>query len=218
MTRTLCGIALLLMLIGSGPLGAQGVLYEEDFDDGVADGFVFTGDPWWVAHGYLRCYSKGYALLSMGYVPGASWSDYTYEVDLQVFGSINQLAAFRVQNEGNYYEVNVRADPYNDAYLQKYVDGQMTVLASVNVSTQVGEWHHYEIEVSGPRIDVWLDSAPLLTHVDVESPYLWGGVGVVCFTGGVIQWQQLNVDNVRVTIPSIPVAPTTWSRIKSLYR
>lgn len=218
MARALHGIALLALLVSSKSVGAQGILYEEDFDDGVADGFVFTDDPWSVENGYLQCLRAGFAISSMGYVPASSWSDYIYEVDLRVFGSINQKVAFRIQSQGDFYEVNVRADPYNDAHLHKYFSGQMTTLAVTEVSTHSEEWHHYTISVSGTHIDIRFDSTPLFSYVDDANPYLWGGIGVVCFTGGVIQWQRLNADNVRVTVPSVPVGGASWSRIKGLYR
>lgn len=220
--HTLHRLALCLLmgtfLVGTGASAGQ-ILLDEDFNDGIADGFTFAPPVWGVEAGELRCSLEGVAVWGHAFYEAALWTDYIYEVDLKVEGSINHVIRFRIQDPDNCYEVNVRGGSYDDAFLQKYVGGVMTQLAEVaDVFIEAGVWHHFRVMVHGATVTAFVDNQFLFEHTDDTNPFVSGGVGVSCFTGGIVGYQDVYADNMLVVAPVVSVERSSWSSVKSLYR
>lgn len=200
------------------------VLFQETFDDGVADDFTVVSGTWNViAQRYYSQVSgfEAFAVSTAGLAAGsAGWTDYRVDVDLLVNGSYNRILRFRVRDAANYYAVNLRAAPYNDVWLHKVVDGVQTDLAHVTgfVSNR-GQWCHFTVEAVGPSLSVACDGVPLISMVDGSvDPHLSGAVAVVAYSGGVVQWQDCFVENLLVTTAGpIGVEPATWGGLKGAW-
>lgn len=200
------------------------VLFQETFDDGSADDFTVASGAWNVIAQRYYCHVTGFAAFAVstaGLAAGsAGWTDYRVDVDLLVNGSYNRILRFRVRDAANYYAVNVRADPYNDAWLHKVVDGVQTDLAHVTGFTNSrGQWCHFTVEAVGALLSLTCDGVPLISTADVSAdPHLSGSVAVAAFSGGVIQWQDYFVDNLQVTaVGPIGVEPATWGGLKAAW-
>jgi hypothetical protein len=209
---------LVLFLIPSSLIALD--LLQEDFDDGVANLFQPIDNYWEVINGQYVCNSLGYEYYSKSFVGNCEWTDYTFECDIKVdeTGSINQMVFVRVENTGNYYEINVRGEPWNDVHLFKWTNGVHTDHpVSVPFNNNTGEWHHYRIDVWHNEIRVEFDGQELFTYVDNSNPYTCGGIALVGYSGS-IGWQQAIFDNVLVSIHAVQNEDTSWGSIKMLYR
>jgi hypothetical protein len=197
---------------------ADEVLLFEDFEDGVADEVEPQDDLWEVVEGVYHCHATGYNYYSKSLAGSEAWTDYVFECDIRVEGSISQMVFVRLQDLGNFYEINVRGDPYNDVLLFKWIDGIQHFLHSAPFANQTGTWKHYTIRAIGHEITVEFDGNELLSYTDQADPFLSGRISLVCHTGGEIQWQDAYFDNVLVYVPVIDMETSSWGAVKSLYR
>ena len=194
--------------------------WETGSSSGNLPGLSSGNSPrlWWVENGVYRCYTEGYAATSYSTAGDMSWTDYHVEYDIKSFGSVNQLIMFRTLDPENTYRVNVRSDPWNDAFLERYVNGVREELASRIFYNDNEVWHHYEIDVIGKNISVRIDGVLVFFVYHADADWLAGGIGLMSFAGGAILWQDLYIDNVKVTAAVIGTENTTWSDVKSLYQ
>jgi len=210
-------VPLLLLLLSALPALGQ-TLFWEDFEDGVADGFTVLAGGWEVVDGTYHVRNDGFEVYLASIAGSAEWSDYHFECDLRAVGSINQHVRFRMQDANNYYEVNVRANPYNDAKLQKVVNGSRSILATTSFPNANDEWHHFSIDVTGPDVLFKCDSTVLFNYFDANSPFLNGYIALASYSGGVVQWQDMYFDNVLIQVFAVPTSTATWSDVKTLYK
>jgi hypothetical protein len=216
--RVVLPLLLALVVCGSSAL-AQGDLLQEDFEDGVADGFVAECPLWEVTGGgTYHVDNMGYELYCWSFAGDTAWDNYTYSLDIKSMFSVNQLAAFRVQENGDCYVINVRSDPWNDAVISKWTGGSNLVLFSAPFDNVNEVWHHFEIAVLGPTMELFVDGQEVLTFTDTFNPLLNGKIGVLSYTGGVMQEQKLDIDNIMVDSFVVPVTNSSLSSVKALYR
>lgn len=206
-------IYLFLISIGAN----AGVLFEEDFEDGNADGFTEILGYWTIAGGTYLCHTQGFEAYGMSLCGDSSWGDYHFECDLKVKGGINQIIRFRYQDWGNFYELTVRGDPYNDCYLYYVVNGTKIEMESRPLNNQPNTWHHIAIMLLGPEIVVVFDGVEIFQRSDLIH-YLDGGIALTGCSGGVIQWQDASFDNVWVSDFVVGTENNTWGGVKLLFR
>lgn len=217
-TTTLCTCLLIFSLfLTPDPIMAQDLLYE-DFEDGIAEAFQPQDSFWEVSEGVYQCNVEGYEYLSKSIAGDGSWSDYSFECDLQVEGAFSQIVLVRLVDPDNFYQIDVRGEPWNDANLFKWVDGVQQHLLTVNYNSTTGVWHHYRIDLWQNQIRVEFDGEEIFTVEDTSDPFLYGGIGLAGYTGGVIQWQQAKFDNVIVSTITSSTENNTWGELKALYR
>jgi hypothetical protein len=180
------------------------VLLDEDFEDGTADGFWPVEVFWEIVGGTLHGHIEGFEFLAGMASEETSWTDYTLTLDASCSGAKNIGLQFRRQTSIAYYELQLRAVPYSDAHLYKFIDGQRNLMASVTCDVWPDHWHRIAIDAAGPAIAIALDQQPILAIVDDDRPYLTGGFELLAYSGGAIQLQDIYFDNVRVVAPAAP--------------
>lgn len=74
--------------------------WQEDFEDGTADGWVTGGGTWSVTGGAYTNSGSGRAAAGYG---GESFTDITYTADVTPVSGLDVWLIFRVQDAGNYY-------------------------------------------------------------------------------------------------------------------
>lgn len=220
MRRRVLGFFCFLAIAATPMESRAATLYAENFDDGTAHSFVPRSGTWDVPSGTYHSRVDGFEVSAISEVSISTldydWVNYRVELDMRADGSVNHVVLFRIQDADNYYQWNVRADPYNDAVLEKIVHGQHNVLSSVAFVNTPGAWHRLGVEVTGHSITGMCDGQTLLSGVDTVEPYLQGHVGVMAFAGGVIQFQDLYVDNLVVTTAQpVSLRTTSWGSLKS---
>ena len=93
-----------------------------------------------------------------------------------------------------------------------------TMVAEPYVNQQ-GMWYHVSVSAFGPDITVYINGAQVLHYVDTDAPVFTGRIGLAGFTGANVEGgQHVQFDNVRVYVPTVATQPTTWGRVKALYR
>lgn len=201
------------------PLAAGAVVFEENFDDGVADGFTPIGPGWEVSGGTYNCETTGFEIFSSSVFGDPLWGDVSIAFDIKSVDSVNHLLRFRVNDFADYYIVNLRSDPWNDVHLERVMNtvNQPIAIGSANFAN--GIWHHVEVALSGFRFEVYLDDQLVLLAQDDEMPdrLRTGQCAVVSYSGGVIEHQYVSYDNVLVLDGVVAVEPWTLSSVKALF-
>ncbi len=210
----------ILALILAVPLLASAALFEEDFDDGTADGFDPVGPGWEVVGGTYRCETAGFEVYSSSLFGDPLWDDISISFDIRSEDSVNHLLRLRVNDFTDYYLINLRSAPFNDVSLERVMNTTHDILAAAPVTFAGGQWHHVDVIVSGHRFEVYLDGAPVLEVTDWSEParLRLGQCAVVSYSGGVAQHQVVQYDNVVVEELTVPVAQLTLGAVKALFR
>jgi hypothetical protein len=221
------GLVALLCLATAGGARAQALL-QENFDDGVANGFTVTSGAWKVLDtigpssarsGVYHSRVDGFEVSAVSVAGASDWTDYQFDLDLLVLGSISQVVRFRIQDDSNFLQLEVRADPYDDVFLERIEDGQHVVLAHVTgFVNQIGVWHHVTVSVTGNFIVARYDGQIVASAFDASTTrFASGPIGVVAYSG-IAQWQDAYVDNVVVTsLQPVAVEPLSWGKLKAMY-
>ena len=212
--RTLILVFLLLPIVA----GSQELL-DWNFDDGTMGPFTPLGPGWEVVDGSLYCHAEGYAFFSSVLAGDPDWSDYTVAADVRAEGGVNHMLRFRVSDFQDYYEVNLRAEPFNDLVLGRMDFLGWRSLASVAINTELGVWHRIEVMVEDFTMSVRIDGVNVLTFDDPERPEELrnGSIALVCLSGGYTFWQDIWFDNVTVGTMTVPVVTTSWTGVKNLF-
>ena len=222
MGKTMQGLLVIIMICGLACEAGAEIIFEEDFNDGTADGFTEDCDLWSVTpSGRYTIDLYGNEVFSWSFIGGSAWTDYTFSLDVRSKDSKNHIAAVRVQENGDCYIINMRSRPFNDIVLTKYIGGEFHNLLFLPARVN-GEWQKISVRVVGSTIIASESGTELLKYHDTEEPLLAGGAAVVALAGGLVRHQELFVDNIRVESLEVktivPIEDTTWSHLKALSR
>ncbi len=219
-TRLDARFAILVLTISiCVPALASETLLFEDFDDGVADFFAPTDPTWQVENGMYRCDLTGVDRFSLARAGDYQWTDYVVECDVRVEGSLNNVLAFRIRDDWDFYDINIIAAPFNAVVLSKRIDNSDVWHVAVPYDNVVGDWHHIRVAVVDDVIDVSIDGRSVINHRDSLNPYRTGGIAPVGYCGNAINFQTAWFDNVVVyTIEPIATDQDSWDGVKALFR
>lgn len=214
--RSLLALAVVVCL----PLAAFAQLFSEDFDDGIADGFTPVGPGWLVADGVYQCETSGFEIYSSSIFGDPTWADYSVSFAIRSTDSVNHLLRFRVVDFEDYYVVNLRSAPWNDVQLARVMNTQHTVIGVAPVPLANGTWHQVTVVAAGFHFDVLLDGVPILSVADPEAParLMFGQCAVVSYSGGVVEHQLVEYDDIVVEELPVAVDQMTLSSVKNLFQ
>ena len=218
MARMMCALVLCSLFASTF---ASATDFMDDFQSGTLSSWECNPcDDWSVT----CANSEGTALLIQPFQPDLlstlcirelEWGDFQLDLDLRGLIPTDKKVRFRYSVEnGDFYYINLRSDPANDVWLQRYAaNGNNTTLATVSMPHQAGQWHHLTIRAEGSRIRVWVDSV-LRIDVTDSTPLTQGTICLGGWTGAAskcsIQW-----DNVSVIDLVVPTGFSTWGQIKA---
>jgi len=191
--------------------------YIEDFDDGVADGFIESGAAWWISDGVYSTHVEGYAFFSLATLGDMSWQDYRIECDVMVKGSVNHVVHVRGDQLHNTYSLNLRSAPFNDIIIARRYNDNVVVHASSPYACENETWHHLRITVLGGFIEVVVDNAASVSFHD-PSPIPAGPFALIGFSGGAHEYQDAQFDNVSIDFLSIENEDLSVRNLKQYYR
>ena len=98
---------------------------------------------------------------------------------------------FRARDGRNYYLVRANALE-NNFRLYTIVNGKRSTIASSRVTEpSLGSWHSIRVVATGPKIQAYLDGAPLLYHED--KTFAGGWVGLWTKADSVTEFADLEV-------------------------
>lgn len=156
---------------------ADGVLFQNDFNDGNADGWVSDGGTWTVADGaYLQSNKSGSA---MAFAGDMAWTDYEVEVKVTPVETSKNVAVM----------LSGRADGAANRYIGAYNAGKLTinrriagndsVLAEGSYTMSVGTTYTMKLVFQGNNIALYMDGVKQLGTTD--STYASGKIGLVTY-------------------------------------
>jgi hypothetical protein len=187
-------LACAAVLLGSPVVAAAKVLLVEDFTGATAAGGpgprwkVQEESPGWMTAAVVDL--GGNAVLSLqgsgvAMIGDPAWTDYTVEGDVQVFdASYGAYAAgllFRADGAGTIYATDgyVYQGRPGEMQLEKWNSGAswQHLVDDFSHAPTPDRWQHFKVQVTGPRIQAWVDGVPTLDHVDTSGGHLHGAVG-----------------------------------------
>jgi hypothetical protein len=191
------------------------VLFRDDFNDGNADGWEETGNPWTVVGGAYDQNLSGYDLLAISTAGDEAWTNYALQVDAISLAGPQKDCVVRFQPEtGSYYAATIRSEPWgNDVYVTRVLNGNDVPLSSAYYPTQTGTWYTMRVEVCNENIKVFVKekgAADFDLLIDCHDPSITHGrAGVAAWTGAAAV-AHVRYDNVLIeTLPGC--TEPSWS-------
>ena len=157
--------------------------FQEDFNDGNADGWTSYGGTWSVDSGeYLQGDGSAYGPKSVA--DGTGFADFIFEADVKVLSgshsSGNAGVIFRVTEPSTgadaYKGYYAGLRPGNDRIEVGRVNNGWTLLAEPSVSLDYDTVYRLKIDAQGGTFKIFLDGS-LVTTVN-DSAYTSGALGV----------------------------------------
>jgi photosystem II stability/assembly factor-like uncharacterized protein len=192
-------------------------LFEDDFEDGVADGWELQ---------------EGWSVVKLGGEYVLSGSDHYWAVPV-VDGWANYELTTRIKLDSGTVHVNFRLSQElvsttdwvqkryllglkeNRVYIKKQVGSEFFDLYAADIPFSLGDWHTVRIRVEGTSIEVYVDGvmAASLTDaifvVDTENPLLFGKFAFETLAASLVF-----IGDVQVVGSPLPISPPgyTWYR------
>jgi hypothetical protein len=162
------------------------LLFEDNFDDGNADGWIPSVDSWGVVEGSYVCIARDQAETTYG---AGIWTDYSVNADVKPFsGTVDVGIIGRWQDEQNFYMAQLVG---GKAYLTRREGGGWNSLASAPYASQNGTSYNIMLEFRGTKINMYVDKT-LIVSVE-DGVFLQGKAGLRCASNS-----QASFDNVRI--------------------
>lgn len=177
-----------------GTGGPPAALFEDNFEDGAADGWATVGGSWSIGTEESLAFAQnGLYGEAIAYTGEASWTDYTLEADVKVkkLGG-NGGILFRYQDANNFYMFRLN-DTGSTADLYKKTGGSLQMLASVPVTVNPNQVYRLKATVQGASITGSVDGTNLISWTGSGAELASGKIGLRVHSG------MASFDNVRVT-------------------
>ncbi|MHA2125544.1 MAG: NosD domain-containing protein [Promethearchaeota archaeon] len=197
-----------------------GVIYSEDFNDGIADYWVSIGGTWTVENNqYKATGSSGERVRS--YYNNQTFSNYIYEGDFKL-GSGNEMQLiFNIQDistgvdQGHYCQITLfYNDPYgreDTAVLYSNQNGQMQH-AEISYDFNHNQWYHFKIISLGSFMEFSLNDSLILSYSNLL--YSSGYIGMKSMYGPTAYWDNIKVSQIYTSSKIHIVNNTGWSNAK----
>lgn len=166
------------------------IIFQDDFNDGVADGWIESSPDWTVEDGQYRVYISGYVINSTSQIANSeNWSNYTLEFDVIRTEGVSFTLVFRNIFFG-FRTGRTWDGGHNYCFLNGEIVGEFTFPLNV--------WHQIKVLHTGNNIKFYIkqkdDQNYLLLH-DLDR-YSSGPIKLRAWTGhrALIGY---NIDNVN---------------------
>jgi hypothetical protein len=167
------------------------ILFQDDFNDGNADGWTTAGDwNWYVDNGeYVVEQGSGTTQGSFSLAGELDWTNYIFEVDVKGETAIDKIVLARYTDDTNNYGVNLRSG-FNDISL----DRAYTPVASASFENTNEVWYHFKIILVGPRIWVYVNDILSIDYTDHNPPPITHGkIGLKGWNGSTVRFDNIVV-------------------------
>jgi hypothetical protein len=175
------------------------ILFQDDFNDGNADGWTTYGlGTWSVNNGeYVVDMGSGSSRLGSALAGDTNWTDYIFDVDMKADLGAGKAVCFRcnvVVGAVVGYYVNIVGNPYNVFILGKTGNN----LVSFYYPSTTGIWYHVKVVIMGANIIVYVNDQLMINYTDNNADRIThGGIGLNGWTGDE-QFDVVRYDNVVV--------------------
>lgn len=156
-------------------------LFEDDFEDGNADG-------WTVESGTFSVINDGgnmvyeYPSLIEGLVMAGDigWTDYSVEAKIKPIDlNGNKWACLcgRYQDDRNFYSIGLKGNGSLD--IRKKIDGSSTTLSSTSYTFNINTWYTVKLEMNGSNLKAYING--VLEAETTDSDLASGAIGLFPF-------------------------------------
>lgn len=191
--------------------GSGATLINEDFEDGIANGFTVVSGAWSVIDDGSKVYKTNATdSLSRSVAGDASWTDYEIETRVkvnswgsEVFRTAGILA--RYVDTNNYYIFGYDV-PSGVLKIKKKVGGTQIELTSKSFAFQTGTWYIMKAVLSGSSLKLYVNGTEELTATD--SSLSAGKVGLISAFGDA-RFDYIIAAPIGATPTSPPTQPPT---------
>ena len=217
-----------LCVCGSGQVLATEVILDEDFEDGVADGFEPVVGQFAISSG-LRGSTQGYRATNAGHsvvrlpvnfrtgtisadfvIDHAVWGD--FEIWFNASGVNESAAPGSYPVNGYAIGVNPSASDNPDAYLRRCVDEELTLLATRPNTISAGTTHSLGItRESTGDILIYLDDG-LFFNVN-DTTFFTGEVALRFFYRGTVDNITIVSDEEAVPVGALALLVTSLAML-----
>lgn len=192
------------------------IMFEDDFDDGNADGWRTDGGTWTVIDGeQSKVYARtdyndpGFSYLN---IPSAfNWTDYMLEADV----TITQVDPAAPADNPPQASISVRYHGKRDRYafvlvmgvgeqpsrveIRKRIPAEI-VLAAMEYPVELGKTYRVQGYVYGNKLELWIDGVKLLEASDDSL-----ASGTICLNNfdASAQYDNVKVYNLSVKLPMV---------------
>ena len=154
---------------------------------------------WQVVNNTYTTSLVGTSLLCKKAVLNQDWANYVFEVDVKGNAGADKVVLFRIQDDFNSYDINVRSDweGKDEILFNRLEDGVTNTLAIVEYPSENGRWYHLKIACVDETFTIFVDGEQVIQYTDLDNPIYSGGIGLACWTGGANEC-DIAFDNVQV--------------------
>jgi len=184
------------ILILSSKALANTTILSEDFNDGIADNWIESGDwgTWSAQNGeYIGTVKlKDYPEKSMiSYFNDLSEKNYIIQLDVKNTEGVDKAVRIRYDpSSETYYGINLRSKYTagggggNDINLGKSVNGNSTLLTRVPFENLLNKWYEIEVSIVDNSIKIYIDDILKIDFIDENNPIDSGTVALQVWPGG----------------------------------
>ena len=179
---------LIIVITFSSAIEAQTV-YEENFDDGLAQDWVTVGGSWLVQEKqYRHNFTDG---IHLAVYSKSNFKNYTYTAEIKPDWENNYGVIFNYKDSRNYYKIELDANPLN-AWFYEIKD---------SIETKIGETT-YSNGGQGVVSTIKVVNNGTTTTVEVNGKVVFNNITTSNFASGKIGlyawWQPIWFDNIKV--------------------
>lgn len=189
----------------------NGVLYSEDFNDGIADFWETIGGTWTVENNHYKATgTPGERVRS--YYNNQTFHNYIYEGDFNLVSGTEMQIIFNIQNislgvdQGYYCQLTLfyddPGDRKNSVILYSTQNYQAThKIVSYNFSNN--QWYHFKVISTGAEVEFFLNNSLVLSFSGVF--YTSGFIGVKAMYGPIAYWDNITVNGINTNDDQMPI-------------
>jgi pimeloyl-ACP methyl ester carboxylesterase len=193
-----CGVITPIVRASTGS-----ILFSDNFDDGVLDGWNITSGNWYINSGHLVGSLSGAALLGrINLESNATWDNYAIELDVDNQSGVDEGIGFRVQ-DGQGYEFNLRhgTGDFDTPEVKLFKienSGQNVIYSTHNVSLVNNKFYHLRIEANQETLTLYIDGTKVIEYTDSNTLVKKGSLSLATNTGG-IDSDFVRFDNIVIS-------------------
>jgi len=207
-----------MMLAGSSFAGT----WEDNFDDGKADGWTEVSGEWEVKDGTYQQTTLNPEYFKTIYEFGG-WTDYTLEVDVTIVeGGPNSTSVcagvlIRTDQTGSAgYRLWIRDDNSGFQFSVWMENTFAHVITDAAEKATPGQAYRLKVQIEGFTLSCWVDDRVMFEeHVDEDELFPAGQIGFISYNAH-SQYDNLKIygENVIAVAPAGKLA-ATWGSIKN---
>ncbi|MGH0031751.1 MAG: family 16 glycoside hydrolase [Myxococcota bacterium] len=216
------GVALATCLLVLSGSSAATTLFDDDFNDGNANGWAEFDGVFSVTGGSYRIESIGFFNDARALNGSPLLDDFVLEADFNMLNREKTAFLFRATDiqsgtdAGKYYQFEVIASQDLVQFCEiDFSDGACSILATAPLVVSDNAWHQLELEVIGDSATAFIDSSVVLS-VSGLTKYHSGQIGLKTINSGVTLFDNIHV--IAVPEPSTSILLGTGLLFLARYR